>query len=121
MLSSIQTGYRAIERDLDPIDLVLVCPVDFPSIQPGTVSSLIDELERGTCAAVVPSIGGTRGHPVALAAHAAAKIHSLSPEIGLRQLKSLVPHCEVEVVDPGILRDLDTWAEYLRRVGDGAS
>ena len=119
MLPSIQLGHEALGSALADADIVLVCPVDYPAVQPETVRRILTALSELEAEAVVPSTGGRRGHPLALSAPTSAAMHELDAamheldaEIGLRQLLRRVAALEIEVDDPGIHRDLDTWSDY---------
>ncbi|MCZ6727119.1 MAG: NTP transferase domain-containing protein, partial [Acidobacteria bacterium] len=112
MLPSIQLGHRALGGALADDDIVLVCPVDYPAVRPETVRRILTALSELEAEAVVPSTGGRRGHPLALSAPTSSAIHELDAAIGLRQLLRRVAALEIEVDDPAIHRDLDTWSDY---------
>jgi CTP:molybdopterin cytidylyltransferase MocA len=116
MLSSIQLGHQAFAGALGEGDIVLVCPVDYPAVRSETVHRILSRIAEAKADAVVPSSGGRRGHPLALSATTSAAMHELNPTIGLRQLLRRVTALEVEVDDPGIHRDLDTWSDYIELV-----
>ncbi|MEZ5331630.1 MAG: nucleotidyltransferase family protein [Thermoanaerobaculia bacterium] len=113
MLSSLRAGLEALGRP-DADDLV-VGPADFPALRASTVRALLGALEPGAALAV-PTVDGTRGHPLAVAARLAREIPRLDPSIGLRQLLDRHAEAVVEVAvdDPGALLDVDDDASYRR-------
>lgn len=112
MLSSIHCGLRDLESDLAAADTLLICPVDYPAIEGRTVRRLIAGISTGDRPLAVPIRQGRRGHPLALRASLAAALGALDLDRGLRQLLELYPSNAVEVRDPGIHQDLDTWVDY---------
>ncbi len=118
MLSSILAGLDALGGAEDLAAAggpLLVCPADLPGLAGSTVSAVLTGLARGATL-VVPAHAGRRGHPLGIAAHRIPELPGLDPAIGLRQL--LAAHAddvvEVEVDDPGCLRDVDTPEDYDR-------
>lgn len=103
MLSSIQTGLAA--TDGDPI---LVHPGDMPFVQAQTIAAVLTASRLGDV--VTPRHGAKRGHPVALPGHLRVAILSADPASNLSAvLKAAeVDRLELEVDDPGVLRDVDT-------------
>jgi len=117
MLSSVLCGLAAV-AGLAASDVLVVCPVDYPAIRAATVRRLLDGLAAGgELRVAVPVHEGRRGHPLALRGALAPELRALDPERGLRHLLDRHPPLAVEVADPGIHRDLDTWLDYaaLRR------
>jgi len=111
MLSSIRVGVEALAPDLGDDDVVLICPVDYPSIRWRTISSILAAVPAAASAAVV-TFDGRRAHPLALAKSAMADLERLDLEVGLRQIYERREVLEVAVDDPGTRADLDTWADY---------
>jgi len=112
MLSSIQTGLRALEHDR--VDGVLVCPVDHPEVDPAVVDTLIRRFEEERAPIVVPVHDGRRGHPVLFASDVFAALMKAPNTVGARQVvwdhqEDLV---EVEVSDAGVTVDVDTPSDY---------
>jgi molybdenum cofactor cytidylyltransferase len=103
MFSSIQVGWQAAEGDP-----VLILPGDMPFVRPETVAAVIAAC-RDTAAVVSPRTDGRRGHPVGLPAGlrpvvlASARTSTLGDLLRAQTLARV----EVEVADPGILRDVD--------------
>lgn len=110
MFSSIHAGLAV--ADGSP---VLVLPADMPFVTAGTVGAVIAE-----CVArdrvVVPAIGDRHGHPVAMPA-AVARTIAAGPSHGTLKeaLRAAAgPPVELQMTDPGILRDVDVPADLSR-------
>jgi molybdenum cofactor cytidylyltransferase len=95
---------------------VWVLPVDVPAPTPATFAALLDAFAPGV-AAVTPTREGRGGHPVLLSAAFAASLAQVAtgPDARLdAQLRALDRRGErrrVEVPDPAVSLDLDTFAE----------
>ncbi len=116
MLSSILAGLEAlggVGRLAAVGEPLLVCPADLPELAASTVAAVLARLERGATLAV-PVHAGRRGHPLGIAAARIPDLPGLDPAVGLRQLLAERPDevSEVEVDDPGSVRDLDTPEDY---------
>jgi len=112
MLSSIQTGVRALEDDR--VDGALVCPVDHPEIDPVVVDTLIRRFEEHRAPIVVPVHDGRRGHPVLFSSEVFSALMKAPKTVGARQVvwdhqKDLL---EVDVSDAGVTVDIDTPSDY---------
>jgi molybdenum cofactor cytidylyltransferase len=112
MLSSVQCGFRNLPPD---IGAVLVFQGDQPFISRKVINSLIKAYRSTGKGIVIPVCKGIRGHPLLLDWKYNGLIETLDPEEGLRSIISLhtCDVFEVETNDPGILRDFDTYDEYL--------
>lgn len=112
MLSSIVAGLEALGGE--PREPVLVCPADLPALSPGTVTAVLEALASSESSLAVPVHDGRRGHPLAVTPRLLPEIPGLDLEVGLRQLLARHPGevLEVEVEDPGCVRDVDTPADY---------
>lgn len=113
MLSSIVEGIAALgdaaglaRRGLP----LLVAPADLPALRPSTVAAVL----RTDAPLAVASYRGRRGHPLRIAPELIPEIERLDLSVGLRQLLDRHPAGvrEVEVDDPGAVRDVDTPEEY---------
>jgi molybdenum cofactor cytidylyltransferase len=85
----------------------LVALGDMPFVQASTLDALRDAVEEGAGIAV-PVHGGRRGNPVAFGASHRDALLALGGDQGARRLLQAHPVRELEVDDPGILRDIDT-------------
>lgn len=104
MLSSIQIGLAA--TDGDPI---LVLPGDMPFVSSATVAAVIAAaVESGGI--VSPRFEGRHGHPVALPARMREDIMQAGPSSTLALLieAHAGERADIDVTDPGVLRDVDT-------------
>ena len=117
MLSSIQCGLRRLSKELDTDATVTICPVDFPALRSTTVAALLSAFQTSPLRLTVPRFAGRRGHPLTLTTELARKVHGLDPARGLRALLDSEPHQVIDVDDPGIHHDLDTWLDYLELTG----
>jgi molybdenum cofactor cytidylyltransferase len=110
MLSSVWTGLDALPAAVGPDEAVVICPVDVPFPAAATVAALLAAVRAPDVEIAVPTLGGRRGHPLALRASLIPAVRRLDPAVGLHAILAR-PHTEVAVDDPGIHRDLDTWRD----------
>jgi len=114
MLSSLQCGLHALPANAKA---VIFCPVDYPLVKAKTVAALAGAFRRRPdAAAVVPTCGNRRGHPVLVARPAMEALLALPPEASprdaMRRFRSSTVY--IETADAGILHDVDTPADYGR-------
>lgn len=114
MLTSLQTGLRELPSSADAF---FFTPVDYPGIQPETVTALAALLEANPEAlAAIPRHEGRRGHPVLCRAEVAARFLAL-PETAQAKdvIHELVPRTVyLDCEDSGILMDVDDPAAYAK-------
>jgi molybdenum cofactor cytidylyltransferase len=103
MFSSIQTGLAAAEGD--PI---LVLPADMPFVRPATVRA-VAAAAADAGHIVSPRYHGANGHPVGLPKWLAAEIPAVDPSSTLALVidSHSERRVEIEVDDPGVIRDVD--------------
>ena len=89
---------------------------DMPFIKVLTINQLLAQYKRSNGLIVAPSCKGRRGHPVLFDQALFAELLKLNGDVGAKQiLKEFNDSSSmVEVDDPGILIDLDTWEDYLK-------
>ncbi len=120
MLSSVWSGLSSLGAAAvaQVAEALLVCPADHPAIRAETVAALLAQLRAGALLAV-PTHGGQRGHPLAIAPALVTEILELDPAVGLRQLMQRHPELLVELAvdDPGVVLDIDTPEDYDRLLG----
>jgi len=89
-------------------DQVLVLLADMPWIEADTLRLLLSHGDSERI--VVPLYRGRRGHPVLFGSRWFAALGGLGGDIGARELLRANSGGvdEVEVLDPGVLRDIDT-------------
>jgi molybdenum cofactor cytidylyltransferase len=87
----------------------LIGLADMPWIEPGTIAMLATHLAHPD-AIVVPRYRGQPGHPVGFGAAHRAELLALGGDIGARGIvrAHAASVIEVDVEDPGVLRDVDT-------------
>jgi molybdenum cofactor cytidylyltransferase len=104
MFSSIQEGVAQAQGDA-----ILVLPGDMPFVMPATVGAVLETYERKP-AIVSPRYKGKRGHPVALPLWLRDEIRSTDPRSNLHEVikRHTDLRVDVDVDDPGIVRDVDT-------------
>ncbi len=115
MLSSLQTGLDALQ-DNTSVTAALMCLGDQPQVQEGSVRAVTEAFEARKSNLVVPSYRMRRGHPWLVARQLWEEILAMSPSESPREF--LNRHAgEIEYVNvdnPSILADLDTFEEYLK-------
>jgi len=113
MLSSIQYGLSKLPSDFEA---VLIFQGDQPLIKSTVVNLLIDSFKQSEKGIVIPVYKSKRGHPVLIHQKYRSEIFKLDSGEGLRSLSRIFPDdvLEVEIDEPGILRDFDTYDEYTR-------
>ncbi len=112
MLSSVICGCRNVSGEADA---VMIFQGDQPLIKPKSINAVIDAYRRSEKSIVIPVYNKRRGHPLLIDNKYRDDIEKLDPSKGLRSLALLFPDdvLEVEINDPGILRDFDTYEEYI--------
>ena len=95
---------------------VLLLPVDIPTVEPATVRALCEAFERGGAPLLRAAHRGRHGHPVIVARPLFAELRNADPAVGARAVFRRDPARvrDVEVDDPGILRDVDHPEDYAR-------
>lgn len=115
MLSSVQAGLRVL-RDNASIDAALVCLGDQPQVEEGSVRAVLRRFIETKAGLVVPSYRMRRGHPWLAARPFWEEILAMRADESPREF--LNRHAgEIEYVNvdnPSILADLDTFDEYLK-------
>lgn len=115
--SSLKAGLEALEG---PVDGVLFALGDQPLVKPGTVRLLVERF-RETGGIAAPFYQGRRGNPVLFHRRFFPAIRSLEGDVGAREVIAAHPESlhRVDVDDPGVLLDIDTWEDYRRMVEAG--
>jgi molybdenum cofactor cytidylyltransferase len=114
-LTSLQRGMEALPSDAEGC---FFTPVDCPRVTSETLAALagaFGEISPPPLI-VVPRHGARRGHPVGCSRELFAELLSLPPDESARAVLRGHPDRTriVEVVDAGILDDVDTPEEYRR-------
>ena len=119
MYSSIQAAIRA-EAALSPrVDACFVMPVDIPLVRPQSVTALAQAFAAHRAPITYPRFNGRRGHPPLVSNALFAEILAGKGESGLRELlrKHQPDSADVDVLDEGVLLDMDTPEDYAQLVG----
>jgi len=113
MLSSVQTGVRALPPDVNAFLLVLG---DQPGVLPSTINALCTTFVDTRAPIVQPVFNGRRGHPLLFAARCTPEILALPRGATLRDCvqQHRGEAIEVSVPDAAIVADVDTPEEYER-------
>lgn len=111
MLSSVQTGFRALPADAEAAVVMLG---DQPFLPARVIDAVIEAYRASGKGIVVPAFRGRRGHPILIGLEYRDEVLGLDPEEGLRQLIRAHPKdlFEAEVEDANILRDMDQPEDY---------
>jgi len=106
MLSSLQTGLRAVPADADGALFTLV---DHPHLQPESLAAVIEAFQRERPPMVIPRFNGERGHPVAVRRDVIDQLLSLRPESSPKEVvRSHYPEARfLDLDDPAVTEDLD--------------
>ena len=115
MLSSVKCGFRNI-----PLNYAasLVFQGDQPLITSKVIDGVIEAYLSSGKGIVIPVYRNKRGHPILIDRKYGDEIEKLSPVKGLRSLAYKFPDdvLEVETNESGILRDFDTYDEYMKAI-----
>jgi len=116
-LSSLQSGIAEAERR--GAAGVLVIPVDIPMVQAATIARAATVFKASVAPIVRVTHQGRHGHPVLFAAHLFDELRRADPAVGAKAV--LASHAadllNLEVDDPGVLRDVDEPADYRALFG----
>lgn len=109
--SSLRAGLSALPADTDGAMFLLG---DQPFITPEIIDRLIGAFENRRSALVIPTCKGKRGNPVLAHNSIFGLMQNITGDTGARVLfRSLNDQIlEVELSDPGILLDIDTFEDY---------
>lgn len=120
MFSSVIAGVRSLPPEVLGFFLL---PVDNPMVKSHTLKALQNSFFATKCGIIYPSYQGVRGHPPLISSRYVNEVLAWNQPGGMRAL--LEQHeqdaLDVEVVDPGILLDMDTQEDYdkmLKYCGD---
>jgi molybdenum cofactor cytidylyltransferase len=113
MFSSIQAGVATANGDA-----LVVLPGDMPYVRAETVRAVIAK-HRERRAIVSPRYNGKRGHPVVMPLSLRDEIAATAPTANLHEVikRHLDERVDLEVNDPGVVRDVDTPADLQRPKG----
>jgi molybdenum cofactor cytidylyltransferase len=103
MFSSIQTGLEEADGDC-----IVILPADMPFVRSATVAQVLAE-SRSRSGLVVPVYRTRRGHPIAMPRRLGDELVHADSRKSLKEalLALNATPFELEVDDPGIVRDVD--------------
>lgn len=111
MYSSVQAGIATLSPEIDACFLL---PVDIPLVRPATIAALATRFADEHAPITYPRFSGQRGHPPLISRLLFPEILAGQGDGGLRAL--LAAHqsaaSDVNVLDGGIVLDMDTPADY---------
>jgi len=108
MLASIKFGMNSFHsQDVHP-DGWLIWPVDHPAVKSGTIRFMVKVFSTHSNSIIIPRHNNKGGHPIIIPA--AMAIPEDAPPNGLKDIihQSLFPVHFIEVIDPGILININT-------------
>jgi len=109
-LSSLVSGLDAI--DDAQLDAAVVTLVDIPLLSASTVARLLARASESSAPILRAAHGGRHGHPVVFTRVVFDALRAADPRVGAKAVMRAYPVEDVEVDDPGILRDIDTPEDY---------
>lgn len=113
-LSSLVAGLGGVDRP--GVHGILVIPVDIPLVRAKTIAAVKAAFVTSSAPIVRAVHRGEHGHPVIFARRVFDELRHADPHNGARAVVHAHAHdlLNVEVDDPGILRDVDTPEDYER-------
>lgn len=113
-LSSLIAGLDGVDRP--GVRGILVMPVDIPIVRAQTIIAVKAAFARSSAPIVRAVHREQHGHPVIFARRVFDELRRADPHTGAREVVHAHAHdlLNVEVDDPGILRDVDTPEDYER-------
>jgi len=111
MFSSVSAGVQSLAPEILGFFL---CPVDNPMFNRHTLETLQNTFFSTEVGIIYPSYQGLRGHPPLISRHYVNEVLAWTKPGGMKALLEQFEDdaTEVEVVDPGILLDMDTPEDY---------
>jgi len=111
MITSIYTGIHSTT----PHKGYLIIPVDHPYIKKETYTKLVEVFEKNTDSVIRPTYHGKIGHPLIIPEKIAPLIPNADFPGGLQYflIRTKAECIDVEVDDPGILKNINTPEDLL--------
>lgn len=115
-LSSMLVGLEAVDHP--DVGAVLVCLVDCPLVSIDTIERVIAAYRATRAPIVRPAMGGRHGHPVLFSRRVFDELRGTDLEAGTRAVvrAHAAESVDVEVLDAGAFRDIDTPDDYARYI-----
>ena len=109
-LSSVLAALDVVDQPA--VRGLLIVPVDMPLIRAATVATLLDAFNTSQLAIARATHHQRHGHPVIFGRAAFDLLRVADPAQGARAVVHALPLLDVEVEDDGVVRDIDTPADY---------
>lgn len=105
---------KGVDGVSDTCDAAMFLLGDQPLIAPDTMDRIMDAFVAESAGVAIPYFNGQRGNPVIVARPLFDKLRSLTGDVGVRALFGELAHAivKVPVLDPSVLMDIDTQADY---------
>lgn len=119
-LSSLKCAVRALAAlGPDVPDAMVVALVDQPLVRADTIAALVEHHRLSRAPVVRPASGGRHGHPVLFARATFEALLGTPDEDGARAVVRALGDAvlDVDVMDEGVVEDIDTVRDYERLVG----
>ncbi len=119
MYSSIQAGINAYaDAQVPAVDACFLLPVDIPLVRPESIAALAHAFAARRAPLTYPRFNRRRGHPPLVSNALFAEILAGKGESGLRELlrRHQPDSADVDVLDEGVLLDMDTPEDYAQLV-----
>jgi molybdenum cofactor cytidylyltransferase len=115
MLSSVKAGFSNLPSDFEA---ALVFQGDQPFISAALINTIIDAYRSSGKGIVIPVHRNKRGHPLLVDKKYKSEIDKLDSSVGLRSLalRFSFDVLEVDTDQAGILRDFDTYEDYIMEI-----
>jgi len=114
-LSSLRIALESAEQ----AEALVIHPVDHPLVRVSTLQALLDARDESPDAIIVPAFGARRGHPVLFPRRYFQDLRAAPLDQGARYV--VRTHAEsvisVEVMDEGVIHNIDTPTDYSRLIG----
>jgi molybdenum cofactor cytidylyltransferase len=115
--TSLRAGLAALRPEIAAALLILA---DQPALSAALIGSLLSCYRAGRAPLVAPFYRGKRGNPVLFDRALFAELAAVQGDQGGREVvaRHAAQIARVEVEDPALLADVDTWADYRRALGE---
>lgn len=112
--TTIAAGINALKQlpEYATLDKLFILPADLPFIQRETLILLQGRFEKSSQNIIRPTFQGIAGHPVGFHRSLFDELATLSGDLGAKTLLQKYPIEKISVLDPGILWDIDTPADF---------
>ena len=109
-LSSVLAALDVVDQPA--VRGLLIVPVDMPLIRATTIATLIEAFNTSRRSIARATHRERHGHPVIFGRAAFDMLRVADPAQGARAVVRALPVLDVEVDDDGVVRDIDTPADY---------